>query len=100
MLHTVQSVKPRCSAKTEKIRLRRATFRPRLSQKPWSSGRHSLIQRFAIVPPSFPKGDYSEDPRRGALRTFTLCDGARVTCDSPLKYAMHRPHRRNVLETR
>src|SRR3984957_20919070 len=44
MLHISQIEKPRCSARIEKIRLRRATALPFASQNFVSSGFHSAIQ--------------------------------------------------------
>ncbi len=44
MLHNIHTEKPMCSAKIEKIRLRRAIGRPTLAQNCGSSGRQSSIQ--------------------------------------------------------
>ena len=44
-LQISQTEKPRCSAKIDQIRFRRATCRPPFSQNSGSSGRQSSIQR-------------------------------------------------------
>ncbi|CKW49797.1 Uncharacterised protein [Mycobacterium tuberculosis] len=44
MLHSIHTLKPTCSAKMEKIRLRRAIGLPIVSQNTGSSGRQSSIQ--------------------------------------------------------
>lgn len=44
MLHSIHTLNPTCSAKIEKIRLRRAVALPVVSQNSGSSGRQSSIQ--------------------------------------------------------
>src|SRR5215203_4741336 len=48
-LHSVHTEKPRCSAKTEKIRFRRATRRPVVAQKDGFSGSQSVRQRVFVA---------------------------------------------------